>query len=121
MTYSSPLKAAAAALALGLAATTGAQAQETYSDAKLEAFVTAALQVSDMRDELQAELEAAETEEARQQVVADANADIQSLIESSEGITVEEYTEIGQALGSNEELDARVGALVDEKTGGASQ
>lgn len=116
MFHTSTLKAGAMALALGVAGT-GAFAQAAqYSDEKLEAFVTAAIEVSAMNAEAQQAIQSADTQEEKQELAMSAQAEAEAFIEQAENITVEEYTTIGGQLQSDEDLANRVTALVQEQT-----
>ncbi|MGR3805768.1 DUF4168 domain-containing protein [Marinibacterium profundimaris] len=115
MTFKTTVKAGALAAALAIGGTAAMAESADYSDAKLDAFVTAALDVSQMNAELQRDLQAAETPEEQQQIATEAQAEAKSRIEAADGITVEEYAAIGQELQTDQELAARVSAMVEDR------
>lgn len=108
-----PLIAAAPVLAQDTDAAT--QAETQYSDEMLSAFVVAALDVADLRQTYQARLEAAPTPEEQQAIVDEANNEILGVVESAEGITVEEYIEIGQIAAADPALNARIIDLMQDE------
>ena len=130
MTLSKTFATGTTALALTLAPLMGAApafAQDTtapmteapaataeYSDEMLAAFVSAALDVAELRQSYQARLESSPTPEEQQAIVNEANAEILGVVESAEGITVEEYIEIGQTAADDAELNTRIMALMQQ-------
>lgn len=86
------------------------------SDAKLEAFVTALLGVEEVRIEYTPQIEAAENEEDQAALVTQANEDIIEKIEAVPDLTVDEYVGIAQAAQQDQELGARIAALVEDQT-----
>jgi hypothetical protein len=117
--------ATAVALGLTLAAAPGTLvvAQESgstapapsYDDATLESFVTAAMEVSAVREDYTAQLQAAESEEDAQALVADANNAMLEAVESVEGMDVDTYVAIGEAAQQDAQLAARITELVEER------
>lgn len=125
------LSASVAALSLGAVApvmaqtssapaTTAAptpQASEVdMSDAKLEAFVTALLGVEEVRIEYTPQIEAAGSEEDQAALVNQANEEIIEKIDAVPDLTVDEYVTIAQVAQQDQELGARIAALVDAQT-----
>ncbi len=108
-----PLIAAAPVLAQD--ADTATQSTAEYSDEMLSAFVVAALDVADLRQTYQARLEAAPTPEEQQAIVDEANNEILGVVEGAEGITVEEYIEIGQTAAADPALNERIIGLMQDE------
>lgn len=86
-------------------------------DGKLDAFIMAALSVSEARQGYIAQLETAATEEEQLAIVEEADAAILETVESTPGITVEEYILIGEAAAADPELAARIDARFMETQG----
>jgi hypothetical protein len=109
----------AAALALGLAASgpAWAQAQTEFSDQQLESFVVAAVAVDGLIREWNPRIQAAENEEQAAQLREEANAALLETISETDGITIEQYQEIGQAARADPELAARINEIYQEKAG----
>ncbi|WP_121064375.1 DUF4168 domain-containing protein [Chachezhania antarctica] len=116
MTFTTTLKAGAVATVLGLGGTAALAQAADYSDAKLDDFVTAALEVSQVTAQAQQDLQAAQTDAERQQITTQAQAEAQAHIEETDGITVEEYVSIGQALQNDQDLADRINLMVAERT-----
>jgi hypothetical protein len=108
-----------AALALAVAASSSAWAQEQteFSDQQLESFVVAAVAVDELIREWNPRIQAAESEEQAAQLREEANAALLETISETEGITIEQYQEIGQAAQSDPELAARINEIYQEKAG----
>ena len=109
----------AAALALGLAASgpAWAQAQTEFSDQQLESFVVAALAVDEVIREWNPRIQAAENEEQAAQLREEANAELLETISQTDGMTIEEYQEIGQAAQADPDLAARINEIYQDKAG----
>ena len=110
----------AGAVALVLAASGPALAQEAqteFSDQQLESFVVAAIAVDEVIREWNPRIQAAENEEQAAQLREEANAALLETIAQTEGMSVEQYQEIGQALQNDPELANRVNEIYREKTG----
>ena len=112
------LTAAALALALAASGSAWAQAQTEFSDQQLESFVVAALAVDELIREWNPRIQAAENEEQAAQLREEANAELLETIAETDGMTVEEYQEIGQAAQADAELAARINEIYQEKAGG---
>ncbi len=120
------LSASVAALSLGAVAPVMAQtaapapapqaSEVDMSDEKLEAFVTALLGVEEVRIEYTPQIEAAGSEEDQAELVNQANEEIISKIDAVPELTVDEYVTIAQAAQQDQELGARIAALVEEQS-----
>jgi DMSO/TMAO reductase YedYZ molybdopterin-dependent catalytic subunit len=110
------LALAAATAAFGLGATAPAFAQTAapeavqteFSDAKLDAFVTALQEVDAVRETFIPQIQAAEDESEQQQLIQQANVAISDTIEATPDITVEEYVTISQLAQEDPELNQRI-------------
>lgn len=118
------LSASVAALSLGsvapVVAQTATPAPETQTapqvemtDAKLEAFVTALLEVEEVRQDYTPQIEAATSEEAQTELVTQAHAEIIEKIEAVPDLTVEEYVTIAQVAQQDQALGERIAMMVE--------
>ena len=112
-------KVLAAGLALALAASGSAwaQARADFSDQQLESFVVAALAMDEVIREWNPRIQAAENEEQAAQLREEANAALMETISKADGITIDEYQEIGQAAQNDPELAARINEIYQAKAG----
>lgn len=121
MTFARTLAGASTALALVIAPVAPALAQQTapapapapapqmdLSDEKVESFVMAALGVSEVVDEYQPRIEAAEDDAARQGLATEAQEAMIGAVQDTDGITVEEYVSIGEAASADPALNERI-------------
>ena len=111
------LTAAALAFALAASGSAWAQAQSDFSDQQLESFVVAALAIDEVIREWNPRIQAAENEEQAAQLREEANAALLETISKTEGITIDEYKEIGQAAQSDPQLAARINEIYQAKAG----
>lgn len=110
------LALAAATTAVGLGATAPAFAQTEapeavqteFSDAKLDAFVTALQEVDAVRQTFIPQIQAAEDESEQQQLIQQANVAISDTIDETPDITVDEYVSIAQLAQQDPELNQRI-------------
>ena len=108
-----PILELAAALWAGAIAT--ANAQSTFNDTKLEAFVTAAIQVDRLIETWSLRIQTAKSEEEALQFRQQANQEMIEVVESTDGISVEEYQAINLAARSDTGLYGRIEAIYDRK------
>ena len=111
------LTAAALALALAASGSAWAQAQTEFSDQQLELFVVAAVAVDELIREWNPRIQAAENEEQAGQLREEANAALLETISETDGMTIEQYQEIGQAAQGDPELAARINEIYRVKAG----
>jgi hypothetical protein len=88
-----------------------------FSQDKIDAFVLAAVDLSEVRSEYQQKIAQAPTEDEKQQLAVEGQAKMAQAVEQADGITIEEYTEIGTAAQSDPELAQRLTMLIEEKMG----
>ena len=110
------LSAAALALALAASGSAWAQAQTEFSDQQLESFVVAALAVDELIREWNPRIQAAENEAQAAQMREEANAALLETIAKTDGMTIEQYQEIGQAAQSDAQLAARINEIYQEES-----
>lgn len=90
--------------------TTPPAASTEVSDELVSSFVAAALNVAEVAEEYQPLIETAEDATQRDALVEQAQVAMATAVESTEGITVEEYMAISSAAQSDPELNARLEA-----------
>ncbi len=88
-------------------------AQIEISDAKLQAFVQAAIQVEKTINFFMPQIKAAKTEDEGKGLTYKANSAIFAAIIDTEGVTLEEYRRINDALQTDTVLLARVRKIFD--------
>lgn len=86
-----------------------------FEDAKLEAFVVASLRVQEVRQAYEGRLAEADTQDAQQQIVQEANAAMAAAVEETPGIGVEEYIAVGEAAAQDPALNQRIGAIAQQR------
>ncbi|EHK64574.1 DUF4168 domain-containing protein [Achromobacter arsenitoxydans] len=77
------------------------------SDQQLQRFASASQKISGVVDEYRPKVDAAKTNEAKQKVVQEADAKMVQLVRA-DGLTVEEFNGIGQAVQQDPQLKQRV-------------
>lgn len=117
MLINTTLKATTTAIALALASapmvamtaqSAAAQNEGSYSSEELDIFTTALLEVADVREKYTPKLQEAESEEKQASIVQEANDEIMRVIEDTDGITLDRYTEIAQAASEDQGLNRRI-------------
>lgn len=106
----------ALALSLGLAMPGASRAQTEFSDAKLESFVVAAMAVDEKIREWNPRIQAAQDEQEATQLREQASSEVIETINETEGMSVDEYQQIGQAAQADPDLASRITAIYDQKT-----
>lgn len=86
-------------------------AESTIDDAKLESFVVAARAVHEVIKAASGRISQIQNEEEAEQLRAEIDAKAEAAIESTEGITIEEYREIHEAARTDPELSERITAM----------
>ena len=91
-----------------------------FSEDELTSFVNAAMEVQAVQQDYMAQIEAAPEDAERQALVQEAQEEMASAVEETEGMDVQTYNEIGQAAQTNPELNERILAMLQtRKQGGA--
>lgn len=93
-----------------------AAAQAGYSDAKLDAFVTAALAVDDLVKTWAPRIDNADSQEKADQLRTQANTELIDAVEGTDGISLDEYRQIVRDAGQDADLSARIQKIVEEKS-----
>jgi len=123
MTIRKPLLAASAiAIAFALPAATtasadqqqrqqapqqGQQQQQNFSDQDLQAYASAAIEISELQQEFQGQMQNAESAEDQQAVQEEANeAMIQAIRDA--GLSLEKYNQIATAAQNDQELAQKI-------------
>ncbi len=95
-------------LVLGVAlagiATAPASAGSNFAQTKLEAFVTAAMVVDELVQKWTPRIRSAGKGEEGAKLRAEAEAEMHAVIERTDGVTVAEYNEIGEAARKDQVL-----------------
>jgi len=81
-----------------------AQPAADYSDAKLDAFAEAASEVNRIMFAWRGRMQQASGEQEQQEMLQQANQEIQTAVQETPNISMEEYQEIATAAGQNPEL-----------------
>ena len=85
--------------------------QTEFTEDQLESFVDAAVAVNDLIESWRPRITAAESEEQAAQLREEANEELAEAIEQTEGMSLEEYQEIGQAAQADPELSERINEI----------
>jgi hypothetical protein len=86
----------------------------SYSDDTLRSFATAFLEVDALNRNYSEQLQAAATPEAQAEIQEQASTDMVEAVAATDGISVNEYTEIMQAAQASPELAQRLTAFIGE-------
>lgn len=114
MRLTKALSTAALIAGLGFSAPALAQ-QASYDEATLEAFVTAAVAITQVEQDYTAQLAESTSEAEQQELIAAANERILGAIEATPGVDVDTYIEISQAAQADPELSQRLIAMAQEQ------
>lgn len=119
MTFKTRLAATTTAVALALSMPIAAVAQDTQqaaqpmaagdvTDAKVSAFVEALVAVDSVRKDYAPRIEAEGSEDARQELVNEANTAIVEAVDATEGMSVDEYTKILELAQADQDLNQKI-------------
>ena len=109
------LLTAALAFALVASGPVWAQAQPEFSDQQLESFVVAAMAVDEVIREWNPRSEAAADDAEAAQLREQATAELVDVITRTDGMTIEQYQEIGRAAQADPDLAARINEIYQER------
>ncbi len=87
----------------------------SYDEAEIDAFAEAVIQITEIRNSYAGELQGAEGQEEQQQIMQQANAEMQSAIEAVDGLSVDQYLEIAEAAAQDDALTKRIGESIQTK------
>jgi len=93
-----------------------AAAQATYSDAKLDAFVRAAITVEKLLDQWIPRIDNAASDAEADHLRAQATHALFTAVEQTDGITLDEYQAINDASRSDPDLTARIAKIYRART-----
>ncbi len=89
-------------------------AEIVSQEGKIDAFIVAALAISETRQQYIAQLEAETDEAAQMEIVKEADEAILQVLDASPGITIEEYIAIGEAAAADPDVAAQIDARFAE-------
>ncbi len=92
-----------------------------FSEETLTSFVDAAMQVQAVQQDYMAQIEAAPEDAEKQALVQEAQTEMASAVEETEGMDVQTYNEIGQAAQTNPELNERILAMLQTRQQGSAE
>ncbi|MGH6945065.1 MAG: DUF4168 domain-containing protein [Geminicoccaceae bacterium] len=104
-------------LVLGFAALGPARAQTQFDDAKLASFVSAAMAVSQLIEQWNPRIQSAQNEEEANALRQQAQTELVDAINRTEGMSVEEYQQIGEAARADPQLAERINTIYKDRTG----
>lgn len=85
-----------------------------FSDSKLKTVANAYIQVYELQQLYGPQIEAAENQQEAQQLQQQANEQMVQAINHEEDLTVEEYSEVMNAVQQSDELREKLNAFVEE-------
>ena len=115
--FASAARAFVLGLVLGTVAISPAPAQSKFEPAKLEAFAIAAVRIDTLGREWVLRIQNATSEDAATQMRQQARSELASVIEKTEGITLDEYKEIARAAQNDPDLRSQLEAMMQAKLG----
>lgn len=90
---------------------TGARASiaaDEYTDDKLQSFASAVIAVNAIVERWRPQIQAAPSEDDKQQMAEQANQEMRAAVDGTEGMSVEEYQAIAQEAQGDPQLMARI-------------
>ena len=88
-------------------------AAEDVTDMQVEAFVKAAIALEELRRRYTTQIANAETEEAQNELRAEADRVAVQLVDKVKGMTAQEYVQISKAAQDSPELAGRIAAQIE--------
>jgi hypothetical protein len=85
-----------------------------FEDAQIEAFASAVIDVTEIRDRYAAQLQEAQSEEDQQALIEEANAKMRSAIEETDGLSFDDYMAINRAASMDQELNAKIAQRLEK-------
>ncbi|SFE56393.1 DUF4168 domain-containing protein [Roseivivax sediminis] len=85
-----------------------------FDDSQIEAFASAVIEVTEIRDQYAAELQGVDDEAQQQELIEQANTEMRGAIESTEGLTMDDYMAINRAASMDEELNQKIAQRLEE-------
>lgn len=106
------LAVTAGAFALGTA-----NAEATFDDAKIEAYVTASIAIDALVNQWEPKIDAAKSEAEAQKMKEQANTELTAAIEKTKGITVDEYQQIIDTATKDPAMQQRLRKAFEKRMG----
>ncbi|SDI34353.1 DUF4168 domain-containing protein [Salipiger marinus] len=88
-----------------------------FSDDQLTSFVDAAMSVQELRQDYMTRIDATEAPEEKQALVTEAQTEMASAVEETDGMDIATYNQIGQAAQADPQLNERIMAMVQTRQG----
>ena len=88
-----------------------------FSDDQLTSFVDAAMSVQELRQDYMTRIDATEAPEEKQALVTEAQTEMASAVEETDGMDIATYNQIGQAAQADPQLNERIMAMVHTRQG----
>jgi hypothetical protein len=107
----------ALALALAVSGAAWGQTRAEFTDQQIESFVVGALAVDKLIREWSPRIQGAKDAEHAAQLRDQASAELVETIERTEGLTLEQYQDIGRAAQNDPELAARINEAYRDRAG----
>ena len=104
--------------ALGVLTLGAAQAQSKIDEAKIQAYVTASIAIDSVVTQWGPKIEGAKSEQEAQSLKERANTELSKAIETTEGISIDEYMQISDATQSDTTLQRRLKQAFEKRMGG---
>ncbi|MBN8187140.1 MAG: DUF4168 domain-containing protein [Salipiger thiooxidans] len=86
-----------------------------FSEAQLTSFIDAAMQVQDVQEDYAARIDGTAEPEGKQALVQEAQQEMASAVEETEGMDVQTYNQISAAAQADPELNERLLAMLQTK------
>jgi hypothetical protein len=86
-----------------------------FSEAQLTSFIDAAMQVQDVQEDYAARIDGTAEPEGKQALVQEAQQEMASAVEETEGMDVKTYNQISAAAQADPELNERLLAMLQTK------
>jgi hypothetical protein len=103
------------ATVMAMVATAGAWGQEQYSDAQLQAFLTAAIKVDQVIQDWTPKIRAAQSSQEQEQLVQSLSAEILQTIQATNGLTIDEYKAITEQATNDPQLAQRLEKMLRDQ------
>ena len=87
-----------------------------FSAEQLESFAEAVTKVLALRQSYQSQIAEISDPTAQQELIEQAQTEMMTAVENTDGITVETYNDIGMAAQADEALNAQIIALIEEQS-----
>ncbi|ETX13992.1 hypothetical protein OCH239_05920 [Roseivivax halodurans JCM 10272] len=96
--------------------TTAQSDQQTpvFEDEQIEAFASAVMEVTEIRDQYASQLQGVEDEAQQKEIIEEANTEMRAAIEETEGLSFEDYMAINRAASMDEELNQKIAQRLQE-------